>query len=210
MLFFWEDAQSPMGRSPVSVARFTSEKAYYFMFDFYNEKFIAQCSPWGNQREARFTIGTWAAVSQYVTRWIGYVKNELNTPDPWKALPGYTGVADLRVAPDVVNTQFTFGETEKVARALDDIRRLLLDQARGSREQIALISAELASLTESSKRMGRKDWFNLAIGTVINLAITISMPPDVTRQIFQILRDALSGIVHFLPPIIATGQQLTG
>ena len=39
--------------------------------------------------------------------------------------------------------------------------------------------------------MGRKDWFNIAIGTLINLAIAIALPPDVTRQAFEILRDAL-------------------
>ena len=104
------------------------------------------------------------------------------------------------------NRRLAFGEIEKVAKA--EIRQLLLEQVQDSQPNVHLIDAELKSLIESSKRMGRKDWFNLAIGTLINLAIAIALPPEITRQAFEILRDALGGIVDFLPPIIAGGTQL--
>jgi hypothetical protein len=210
LLFSFEDGRATIDKSPVSVLRFKTERPYYFKFDFYHGNFTAQCSPWQDRRETRFEIGRWSAVPQHVGRWIDCLQSELNTPDPWKALPGYANVADLRIAPDVANTQFTFIETERVTEALNDIRQLVLKHVQGSREQGELIDRELKSLADSSKRMGRKDWFNLVIGALINLAMAIALPADVTRQMFEILRDALSGVVHFLPPIIATGQQLIG
>jgi len=149
-------------------------------------------------------------VPGYVGQWVNYVNSELNTPDPWKALPGYANIADLRIAPDVANTQFAFAETQQVAKALEDIRRLLLHRVRGSTEQMSLVNEQIDSLVESSKKMGRKDWFNITIGNLITLAIAIALPQDVTKQMFQILKDALGGVVHFLPPILAAGHQLLG
>lgn len=209
--FLWADTQSRNpGTGEISIIQFGNEPSFYFEFDHYADKYVAACSPWREQRETRFTVGSWPAVPKYVGDWVGFLKRELTTADPWKALPGYTNVADLRLAPDVANTQFAFGETEKVAAALSDIRQLLGRHVQGSQAKTELIDAELKNLIESSKRMGRKDWFNIAIGTLINLAIAIALPPEVTRQAFEILRDALGGIVHFLPPIIATGSQLLG
>src|SRR5438132_5594652 len=182
LLFFWEDGQATVDKSPVSILRFKTERSYFFKFDFYNGKFTAQCSPWQRRRETRFQIGEWGLVPGYVGQWVNYVNSELNTPDPWKALPGYANIADLRIAPDVANTQFAFAETQQVAKALEDIRRLLLHHVRGSTEQMSLVNEQIDSLVESSKKMGRKDWFNITIGNLITLAIAIALPQDVTKQ----------------------------
>ena len=155
-------------------------------------------------------MGPWSFIPDQVRLWVRALIKELNTPDPWKALPGYADVADLRIAPNVANTQFTFFETEKIAKAINEVRRILLQHVRGSQSHEQLVHAELASLVESSKNMGRKDWFSLAIGSIVQIALAIALPPEVTRQVFEVMREALRGIVHLLPPIIASGQQLLG
>lgn len=206
--FEWKDAKS----SDDSISRlvFKGQPTYYFDFDVSSEgKWWPRCSPFGGRRDVRFSATEWPSLLGLVGRWINDLKKELNTPDPWEALPSYTGVAELRVSPQVANNQFTFTETEQVAKALGQIRKLMLEHIKGSKAHEQLLDQQLTYLIDSSKRMGRKDWFNLAIGALINLAMAIALPQEVTKQVFEILRDSLGGIVHFLP-IIAAGQQLIG
>ena len=192
-----------------SVLRLRSEPSFYFDFD-YTDHFRPHCSPWHDRREVRLSTASWIEVLNYVNAWIQSLKNELNTPDPWNALSDYTEISGVRVAPNSVNTQFTVPEAEKVAHAIEDIRKLLLNHVGSATAQAAAVNDQLNSLLESSKKMGRKDWFNLAIGALITLAMNIALPPEITKQAFEILKASLTGIVHLLPPILASAQQLTG
>ena len=141
--------------------------------------------------------------------WGQLVQGELNTPDPWEALPGLAATTDIAIARDVPNNEFSYRETERLAKGLDEIRRLLLDAVGNSREQAALIDGQMQSLLEASKRMGRKDWANLAIGALVTLGLQLALPPEIVKQAFEILKQTLTGLVQLIPQVIATGQSLT-
>jgi len=96
-----------------------------------------------------------------------------------------------------------------VAKGLEQIRQLLLEHTKSSTEQSRLVNEQIESLITASQKMGRKDWFNLAVGALINLALVIALPPEVTHKVFEVLKASLTGIIHLLPPVLATAQQLT-
>jgi hypothetical protein len=118
---------------------------------------------------------------------------------------------DIRhfVAPDVANTEFSHRETDRLANGLEQIKQLLIDAAGRSEQNVAVINSQLNSLLDASKRMGRKDWVNQAIGALMTLSITLALSPETTKQALEILRRTLSGLVHLTPHIIAAAQQLT-
>ena len=194
----------------ISLLSYAADANYFFEFQLRGDTYAGRFSPGENKREQWLEIGRWPNVPRIVLLWTTWLQRELSTPDPWKALPGYSSVADLRVAPDVANTQFTVSEAQSVTRALEEIRKILLQHVRGSQASEQLVNQEINRLAETSKQMGRKDWFNIAIGALVQVAIAVALPADVTKHVFEVMKEALGGVVHFLPPVIASGQQLLG
>jgi hypothetical protein len=199
------------GRAGRDVSRLlpTLRPEFSFLFDFYDTTYHPHCSPWEGMRQASLGAVSWPSCLSFAQTWARLVNAELRTPDPWEALPGLATSAEIAVAANVANTEFSHRETERLASGLDEIRRLLLGAVGDSREQAALIDGQMQSLLEASKRMGRKDWANLAIGAVVTLALQLALPPETVRQAFEILKQTLTGVVHLIPQFIATGHQLT-
>lgn len=183
---------------------------FWFLFDNARGSYYPRCSPWEGVRNASFDPMSWDECLGHAGVWARVVDAEIAAIDPWHALPEYAAATGLPAGPvpTSANTPFTFGEVEKMEAALDDIRKLLLDNAGKSEDHRRHIEAEIAVLVDASKRFGRKDWFNLAVGGFVTLGLQIALPPEVVRQAFEILKTAVSGVIPLLTHIIASGQQL--
>jgi hypothetical protein len=155
-----------------------------------------------------FGGAAWSSCLSWVQTWAQIVQEELLTPDPWAALPGLATNAEISIAADVTNTEFSVREADQIARGLKEIQAALLIAAGQSREKIELVHREIRRLEENSRRMGRKDWLNQAIGTLLMVTWAIAAPPDITKQVFALLKQAVSGVVHLLPQIIATSHAI--
>ncbi len=192
----------------ISVLRFKPRLEFTFRFDFSQGNYYPRCSPWEGVRSASFAKMSWDSCLPYVAAWVQALRTEVETPDPWQALPGLATTSDIAVASDVANTEFSHRETDRLADGLEQIRRLLIDAAGRSEQSVAVINSQLNSLRDASKRMGRKDWVNQAIGALMTLSITLALSPETTKQALEILRQTLRGLVHLTPHIIAAVQQL--
>jgi hypothetical protein len=193
----------------ISILQSKSRPEFHFTFDFAPDSYYPVCSPWKGARVASLGEMSWPYCLTQVQVWARRVQDELSTPDPWKALPGLATTSDIAVARDVANTEFSHRETDRLANGLEQIRQLLIDAAGRSEQTVAVINTQLNSLLDASKRMGRKDWVNQAIGALMTLSITLALPAETTKQALEILRQTLSGLVHLTPHIIAGAQQLT-
>ena len=58
-------------------------------------------------------------------------------------------------------------------------------------EQVDYISRKLDDIAEAANRVGRKDWINLAIGTLTNLVVSGAVGSDAAKFLFEILGQAL-------------------
>jgi hypothetical protein len=207
--FDWDVVGSAyLPKSKVSVLFTKPTGEFSFKFDYDGEDYRPYCSPWAGVREAELKFMPWSGCLVAVATWAELAQSELNTLDPWKALPGLMTTTDIAVAANVANTEFSHRETERLADALEEIRRLLLDAVGNSKEKAEIIEAQLKSLRDASERMGRKDWVNQALGAIMTLSITLLLSPETTKQALEILRQALTGLVHLAPHIIATGRHL--
>ena len=206
--FDWTILHKQSPPRTVSAIRSASRHEFTFVFDFHGGHYFPSCSPWKDKRHINLGQPNWPSILGFVQNWGQVVQAELNTPDPWKALPGIATTTDIAIASNVQNTEFSHRETERLSQGLEQIRRLLLDATAQSTEKAALINEQLNSLLDASKRMGRKDWVNQAIGGLITLSIAIALPPEITKQALEILRQTLTGLVHLVPQLVATGHQL--
>jgi hypothetical protein len=207
--FEWKVKTSRFGATAISLITSKQRAEFYFAFDFADGFYYPYCSPWEGQRECSFQDLPWSDCLRKIETWGLVVQAELNTPDPWKALPGIVATSDIALAADALNTEFAHRETERLAAALDEIKNLLLNHIGTSGEQAALVQNEIKTLLDASERMGRKDWTNLAIGAIVSLGLQLALPPETVKQAFQILKEALTGLVPLVPHVFATGQHLT-
>ena len=131
--------------------------------------------------------------------WLNCLEKEISAPDPWGAISEYSTLAQIAPAPDIPNTAFTYPELEAIWKGLTAIQSTLLIHAGESGTHQALVNSQIAFLIESSKRMGRKDWLLIAIGSFVTIASAMSLSPEIARQLFHQLQDAVNGIIHIAP-----------
>lgn len=206
--FTWKDVKS--GEDKVSQLVLKRDPGLCFTFDVNGRgEWAPYCSPFGGRRSVKLGTATWPSILGYVGQWAGELRQELDTPDPWEALPGIAKVAGANMSPETANNPFSVPEARQISKALEEIRELLLAQVKGSIEHARLVDREIKALRDASERMGRKDWFNLAIGTLINIATAVALSAEATKQVFHILKASLSGIIHFVP-ILAAAPQIAG
>jgi transposase InsO family protein len=96
---------------------------------------------------------------------------------------------------DSGNTAFSQDEQRQIAVQLQQITEQLKKQFELTNEQTERIEEWREEVVEASERIGRKDWKLLAYGTIVNLAVTDVVTPDVARHIFTLL---IQGIAHLI------------
>ncbi len=128
-----------------------------------------------------------------------YLKREVEEPDLWEDLSKQKLSYDETISPDIINEPFSIHQAEQIADGIENIRRYLLNEFKGEQNAEKIINQKLDYLIDASKRQGRKDWFHTCIGVFFSMATALTMSPDQTKQIWIILKNAISGIIKLIP-----------
>jgi hypothetical protein len=141
---------------------------------------------------------SWQDQQTEVRRWLRYLKNEISQPDLWEEVYKYQTPEIGRPSEDTNNSSFTFTEVEHIQLKMEEIRAYLLKNYAKNDTQIKLVNEKLDYLIQSSKKFGRKDWLNIAIGTLVTLSSALALPPEHTKTIWVLLKAAVVGIIKLL------------
>ena len=181
----------------VSAIRYKGTE-YHCTFDLYQRKaFWITYSPGRYRFLEDHHIGSeWNEVLPYVTRWLAYLKREIEEPDLWARIQNYQLPDGSIPSDDTSNEQFTAVEVEQLERSINEVRGFLAEHYGDNEE----INGKLNYLIESSKRMGRKDWVNICMGALLSLAASQAFQLEHVQTVWNMIKSALSGIVLFLPP----------
>jgi hypothetical protein len=106
---------------------------------------------------------------------------------------------------DSENSPFTSIELTKIKASITEIERSIRARSDVSPEKVDFIARKLDYMQQASERMGRKDWINLALGTLSSAVAAAALPPDAARALFMAADAALSwlfgGGMTLLPPM---------
>ena len=104
---------------------------------------------------------------------------------------------------DAGNAPFATPEIARISQGLQEVREAMVQRRDLNAEQVDLISRKLDEMQEAAERLGRRDWINLAIGTLTTTIVSAALGPDAGRGLFQALGSALAwlfgGPPRFLP-----------
>lgn len=147
---------------------------------------------------------SWYRLKQRVEGWLREVRTDLEMPDRWAELKQLAGVLAAAQSDGASNEPFTPGEQAEISTRLDATKDLVRRQFELTPEQVTRIEQKLDDLKEASTRLGRKDFVMLALGTVVSLFLTDTVPPHVLQAVLAAIIHGLGHVLGFggPPPII--------
>lgn len=176
---------------------------YYFAFDRYQISANPRSLP-SNLAAAEMDherMNTWHGVLKAVSVWALIVRREYLEPDLWELSQSDKKLVVTQIS-DLDNTGFTAEEQQRLASSIKELREFLLASATQTDTQRKFIEARLQHLEEASGRLGRKDWITLAMGTLTNIVVGVSLAPEAARELLRVAGALLGwvvGSVHLIP-----------
>ena len=184
-LFEWTEVASKLRRELIVSCLVHKLSNYYFRFDFTSgDGHYCEYSPGRDSSIEKGNPGSWLLQIQYVGHWIQYLKREIETPDFWVEAKKESELSRIAESEKLANTSFDLNELKKVAVALAEIKNYLIANHAESQEERAFIENKISYLEEASKRLGRKDWLNVAISIFVTFGFKYG--PDLAREIFRL------------------------
>jgi hypothetical protein len=86
---------------------------------------------------------------------------------------------------DESNRPFQADEIKRITTSLNTVREAAHTRTDITPAQLDLLDRKLDEMSAGANRLGKRDWINLAVGTLTNIAISASLNSDFTRFLFQ-------------------------
>lgn len=143
--------------------------------------------------EERWESGSkeWGSLLNQVAIWAGDVVRWEDVPDLWQLRAGPEFMARLEQAAG--NARFTVEELAAVDARIEEVRLQVRATFELTAAQLEVIDAKLDEIKEASRRVGRKDWVLIAMGTVVTTIVTDSVTPGVIHSVVGMV---LQGLAH--------------
>lgn len=181
---------------------------FYFAFRIHPEQptaFWVEFSPGNETQVDSYGSGDWGTVvAPTFQEWLRYVRREIEAPDLWGALRGEAQLVAGDVGPEAENTPFTRHEQTEIRRQLEEIKQLVRANHSLNETQLAALDSRLDFLAEATSRLGRIDWREAFVGSMLGLVLQAIVPVEPIREVLIIVGRALGhlfgGDLPELPP----------
>ena len=137
---------------------------------------------------------SWNNIMTYLEEWIFSLKREIETPDKWLEMLEMSKRINWSTE-DELNTQFTFEEYNDIKNRIDLVKTKLAE-IDITPEQLNLLNSKLDYIAEKAKTIGRIDWKNIIIGTILAYFAQMAIPPNTAKTIWLIVQDIFKGILQ--------------
>jgi len=199
--FEWGKCSSEFGQQVTRPCLKYKDTKFFFIFDTYLEgEPYAIYSPGKEKIIDKEFPGSWDGQLKNVWNWLHYLKREINEPDYWAQLSKFQLRGAVSLAPEVENLPFTVQEVKQVTSGVNRIREYLKTEFVGIESDHKLINEKLDYLIDAVNRQGRKDWIHTCIGVLVTVGTAIGLKPEQFSRMFQLLKEAVSGVVRLLKP----------
>jgi hypothetical protein len=147
----------------------------------------------------------WSNVPDSAANWASDVKYDTETPDYWAEMRAQRELLAKTSLGRLENTRFTADEQAAISAQLHEIKNYIKENASLTSEQFRQVEARIDEAEAASRRLGRKDWLLLFLGTTVPLYVTDMVPATVVQHITALV---LQGLGHLFgigggPPPIA-------
>lgn len=184
--FEWQTKQCHYDNEVVVSVLLHVPTQYCFVFDVFQKERICWCSPHAGFRDLSFAgkPPDWPATLEKVRAWLDAVAAEHFEPDLWSTNTDERALIAQHFK-EAGNSPFSPAEQARISAAVHELKQFLVSTGEYSESQLQFIEHRLAHLEESSKRLGRKDWITLAMGTLTNIVVGVALAPEAAREFIR-------------------------
>jgi hypothetical protein len=186
---------------------FHKNTGYYFLFDFSskiqsgkNYPYYVEYYPNNLGRKTDINIWDWESALTEFKDWIKIMKKEIEAEDPWNIFNAdneqFAGSFD-----DIDNEPFNENDQKVISSRLKEIENYFTNYDEISEDNMIIIKKQLDYLIDCSKRMGRKDWYLVAYGTIFALLAGLALPPAISHKIFNFIVISIANVLR-TPPLL--------
>ena len=113
------------------------------------------------------------------------------------------GIAAGFTEHDASNMPFDDKEVKRIAASLREVGDGVRARSDVRPEQMDFVIRKLDEMSDAATRLGRRDWANLAVGTLANVIVTAALNSDAGKFLFQAMATSLAWLFRegakFLP-----------
>jgi hypothetical protein len=189
--FEWQDIASVASRGEPISKLVHKPSGYYFTFDNAAGGFFSVFSPAAERESGAESFGSFSIQLGGLIRWLSWLKRETETPDLWGAISQQDNLIESATS-DMDNTPFTANEKTYILSGLNEIKQHLVTAHKLDPE---LVEGHIKYLVESSDRLGRKDWKNLLLATIVSIVMSGALPSESVREVFMFIGTVLRQIL---------------
>lgn len=171
---------------------------YLFGTKIYPDYFEWVASPGLDYLIEKHVVYSWNDVVVGFHYWLNYLNREIEQPDLWGELERIKEFGDIEYEVENTMQQFSYQETSQIEEGINNIRDYLIKEVKGNAEEVMKINEKLDYLIDASKRMGRIDWRNVFIGTVVNIITSVGLNPEQVQVVAQLFQSAVTGIMRLV------------
>ena len=163
---------------------------YYFIFG--GEQLIL--SPGDSRKVEQFGHeDSWSKKTNTFSKWLIRVKRESLATDLWAALRQEQALGNAASSsPD--NNPFSERERSDIGQKVDEIQRYLIEGRQLHDEHARFVQQEMSYLKKAADRLGRKDWFNIALAVLVNIGTTLAMDTNRMKGLMALAGSLFQGL----------------
>jgi hypothetical protein len=194
--FEWIERESIQAKGLLVPSLIHRPTDFYFIFDLVGESsHWAQYSPGATSLVETQYPGSWVGQKAYALTWLRYVKREVALPDLWSVVFEEKALVEASMTANTDNTQFSKEEKLYIKDALREIREYIHKTNNLSEEQVRVVGDRFNYLEGAVERVGRKDWVNLALATMVNIILIVTIPPEPARELMRFAGQVLHSVL---------------
>lgn len=141
---------------------------------------------------------SWRGVMNQLDAWLARAFDDSDAPGFWEVL--YGGVPQMQSS-EPAEASFTPEEQDTISRRLDELAEQLLDLNELSGETANALLEGIAELKGDLDALNRRQWWRVAVGTLMTLGLRFVVTADSVRWALDALSSLLVQVsgVRFLP-----------
>ena len=179
---------------------------YYFLFsiddhfaEYGNVAWPISYYPGIQNVTAYHELNSWHAVLEHVTIWSNNMSKELLVPDLWSQSELRQQLIDIGFQQGSSEfTQFTSEEKIVIRQTLKYAEQQIQEQISLSRKEAEYVNERFIYLSQALDKLNRFDWKGVLVGTIMSIAVNLTVDTQTGKLIYEIIRHAFSHVTHLL------------
>ena len=125
--------------------------------------------------------------------------DDVSTPDLWHILQENRSRTKYKFGTPEDFKSFSDEEKTRIRLSLNDFRLLIVENFNPNQEELKSVDARLEYLSDAIDKHNKFDWRGIAIATVLNISIALSLNPERGNQLLQLFKQIFSNVLYLLP-----------